>query len=57
MYRKVEDVVWKERNSDGTEDLDKGGERVFPIGELCVFKVPLAVQKRIKTARHSLNVI
>jgi len=29
MCQKVEGVIWKERDGDGTDDLDEGAERFF----------------------------
>lgn len=56
MCRKVEGVAWNESDGDGTEDLGKGGDRVFPMRALCIYRIPLEVRNRILTARHSLNV-
>jgi len=49
-------VRWKEREGDGSEDLNKGEERFFCAGDLCIYRTLLAAQKE-KGPQYSLSII
>jgi len=45
MYLKVVGMRWKEREGNGSEDLNKGEEEFFCTGDLCIYRTLLAAQK------------